>query len=56
MRIALAVREGILKPEQVAIYFFSLDDEGYTTVREIPLDAKGNLGMVHFEPISTFTN
>lgn len=43
MRIAAAVKEKIIAPEDVAIYFFALDAEGCTVIKEIPLDAEGRL-------------
>ena len=39
--VRLAVKTGDLTPEQVAIHFFELDDEGATTTTRIDLDTSG---------------
>lgn len=39
--VRLAVKAGDLTPDQVAIHFFGLDDEGATTATRIDLDASG---------------
>lgn len=39
--VRLAVKAGDLTPEQVAIHFFGLDDDGATTATRIDLDASG---------------
>ncbi len=41
--VASSVREGVLPPDYVAIYFCTLNSEGMTTVVEIPLNSEGYL-------------
>jgi len=41
--VTACVREGLLPPDYVGLYFLSLNSEGMTTFQEIPLDSEGRL-------------
>lgn len=43
MRLATEVRRGKLLPDDIAIYFLSLDEKGHTQFRHIPLEKDGRL-------------
>ncbi|MBL7065891.1 MAG: DUF3696 domain-containing protein [Anaerolineae bacterium] len=43
MRLATEVRRGKLLPDDIAIYFLSLDEQGHTQFRYIPLEEDGRL-------------
>ncbi len=41
--VAACVREGLISPDYIGLYFLSLSREGVTNVQEIPLDHAGRL-------------
>ncbi len=43
MRLATEVRRGKLSPDDIAIYFLSLDEKGHTQFQLIPLEKDGRL-------------
>jgi len=43
MRLATEVRRGRLSPDDIAIYFLSLDENGHTQFQTIPLEDDGRL-------------
>jgi len=43
MRLATEVRRGKLSPDDIAMYFLSLDERGHTQVQPIPLEKDGRL-------------